>query len=275
MLLVRSEWSAAVRGLALLAPGGLEGWLASAPSGGRGRAATALVSVPGGGPRVILRRLRHGGLLGPLFGARYGSPRRALSELEITARLHEAGAPVPEPVFALARRRWVGFDLALATVYEEGATDALEFLASSPDEPRILRAAAALGAGVRRFHEAGGRHADLHVKNLLLRETRAGAEAIVIDLDRGSQGAPPEVGERANELGRLWRSLLKRGVADQVGERGIARFLDAYCAGDRGLREALAVRMSAERRKAAWHALHYLKAPRSHRPADGTSRTRR
>jgi tRNA A-37 threonylcarbamoyl transferase component Bud32 len=119
------------------------------------------------------------------------------------------------------------------------------------------RAAAASGAALRRFHDAGGRHADLHVKNLLLRETRAGAEVIVIDLDRGAAGTPAAPARRARELGRLWRSLVKRGVAERVGWRGVAAFLAAYCAGDRALRDALARRLPAERRRAARHALLY------------------
>jgi len=256
-LLACAAWSGPVAKLGLLEPGGLERWLAAAPSAGEGRAATALVSLPDGGPRLVVRRLRHGGLLGPLLADRYRDGERSLRELEVTARLRAAGAPVPEPVLALARRRGPCWTHALATVYEEGAVDALGFLASAPDEARVLRAAAAFGAAVRRFHDAGGRHADLHVKNLLLRETRAGAEGIVIDLDRGGVGAPPAPRRRAHELGRLWRSLAKRGVAAAVGERGVASFFAAYCAGDRTLRDALLARLPAERRRAALHGLHY------------------
>jgi 3-deoxy-D-manno-octulosonic acid kinase len=257
VLVVQADWHEAVRGLALLMPGGLERWLASAPSGGSGRAATALVSVPGTGPRVVVRRLRHGGVLAPLFGDRYASAARVLRELDVTARLREAGAPVPEPVLALARRHGLAFSLALATVYEEGAVDALAFLASGPEDARLERAAAAVGGALRRFHDAGGRHPDLHVKNLLLRETRAGADAIVIDLDRGRAGAAPEPRARAAEIGRLWRSLVKRRMSGRVGERGAAAFLAAYCAGDRALRDALVRRFPAELRKTRLHALLY------------------
>lgn len=256
-LVVCAPWQGPVRQLGLLAPGGLERWLASAPSAGEGRAATALAPLPGGGVRVVVRRLRHGGWLGSLLGDRYLDGERAARELGATAQLRARGAPVPEPVFALAVARGPFWALALATLYEEGAVDALAFLASGPDEARVLRAAAAFGAAVRRFHDAGGRHADLHVKNLLLRETRAGADAIVIDLDRGIAGAPPGPERRARELGRLWRSLTKRKVAEQVGERGVAAFLAAYCAGDRALREALGRHLPAERRRAALHALLY------------------
>lgn len=246
-----------VAALGLLAPGALERWLAGAAVAGEGRGAAALLPLGPDGPRVVVRRLRHGGLLGPLLGERYLGARRALRELSVTARLREAGAPVPEPVFALARRRGACWSHVFASVYEEGSVDGLAFLASAPDDTRLLRAAAAMGAALRRFHDAGGRHADLHLKNLLLRETRAGADVVVIDLDRGRAGAAPGVARRARELGRLWRSLLKRGVAAQVGERGVAAFVSAYCAGDRTLREALARRLPREGRRAALHALLY------------------
>jgi 3-deoxy-D-manno-octulosonic acid kinase len=256
-LTVSPAWREAVAKLGLLEPGALGRWLGGAASAGEGRAATALAPLPGAGTRVVVRRLRHGGWLGPLLGDRYLDGERAARELAATARLRALGAPVPEPVFALALRRGPWWGHALATVYEEGAADALAFFASAPGEERVLRAAAAAGAALRRFHDAGGRHADLHVKNLLLRETRAGADVIVIDLDRGRAGAPADPARRARELGRLWRSLVKRGVADRIGRRGATAFLSAYCAGDPALRDALARRLPAERRRAARHALLY------------------
>jgi 3-deoxy-D-manno-octulosonic acid kinase len=256
-LTVCAAWREPVGALGLLEAGALERWLGGAATAGEGRAATALAALPGGRARVVVRRMRHGGWLGPLLGARYLDAERAARELDATAVLRARGAPVPEPVFALALRRGTCWAHALATVYEEGAADALAFLASAPGEERVLRAAAACGAALRRFHDAGGRHADLQIKNLLVREARAGAEVIVIDLDRGAAGAPADPARRARELGRLWRSLVKRGVAAQVGQRGVAAFLSAYCAGDRALRDALARRLPAERRRAARHALLY------------------
>jgi 3-deoxy-D-manno-octulosonic acid kinase len=257
VLVVRSEWQAALAGLALLAPGGLERWIAAAPSGGEGRTNTALVELPGGGPRVLVRRLRHGGLLGGLLAERYAGPGRVVRELIVTAGLRAAGAPVPDPVLAHAERRGCGFRLALATVYEADSVDALEFLGGAPGPERVERAAAATGAALRRFHDAGGHHPDLHVKNLLLRESDDPPEVIVIDLDRGRLAAPPTARQRAAEMGRLWRSLRKRNVAEPVGARGAAAFLAAYCGGDHALREALVARLPAERRKARIHALRY------------------
>jgi len=254
---VRRTLAPAVAPLGLLEDGGLERWIANAASGGSGRGQTAQVAIPNGGPEVVVRLLRHGGALGRLLGTCYVAPTRVLRELEVTARLRAAGAPVPEPVLALARRRGLGFELAIATRREADTVDALAFLESSPGGDRVERACVGAGSAVRRFHDAGGRHPDLHVKNLLLREHETTCEVIVIDLDRASVDADVTPRQRAAELGRLGRSLWKRRVADRVGPRGAAAFLAAYCAGDAALREALVARLPAERRKARLHALRY------------------
>jgi tRNA A-37 threonylcarbamoyl transferase component Bud32 len=110
---------------------------------------------------------------------------------------------------------------------------------------------------VRSFHEAGGRHADLHVKNLLLRSRDGELEVFVIDLDKAHAGAPPDARRRMRELARLYRSLLKRGLMERVGEKGRGAFLSAYLAGDRQLGRALLRHWPAERRRVARHALGY------------------
>jgi tRNA A-37 threonylcarbamoyl transferase component Bud32 len=110
---------------------------------------------------------------------------------------------------------------------------------------------------VRRFHDAGGRHADLHVKNLLLRERGTGYEAILIDLDRARIGIDVTPAERMTEVVRLFRSLLKRGVLSTVGARGCARFLRAYCDEDRLLRRAMWRNVDRELRMVAVHKLRY------------------
>jgi hypothetical protein len=207
---------------------------------------------------VVLRPVLHGGILGPLFGAALLGLRRPLRELERTARLRDAGAPVPRPAFVVGRRA-AGpvFTAAVATVEEAGTLDALAFLQAGPDRGRIARGARAAGRAVRRFHDAGGRHADLHVKNLLLREEAGGPRCLVVDLDRVRVGAAPSPAARMAELMRLYRSLVKRGLVERVGRRGLAAFLGAYAGRDRALRAALLARLPVERRRLALHALRY------------------
>jgi 3-deoxy-D-manno-octulosonic acid kinase len=247
----------AVRAAGLLRPETLRSRLAEA-SGARGRAATAVLDLPGRREAVVVRPVRHGGLLGPwLRGALLG-PGRPLRELTVNLALRAAGAPVPRPAFVLCwRRAGPVWNAVVATVLEVGAIDAFAFLDSKPSPARLLDAARAAGRALRRFHDAGGRHADLNLKNLLVREQPGACEVIVIDLDRARRAArvPPEA--RLSELMRLLRSVRKLGLLERVAPRGIAALFGAYVAGDRELRGALLASLPRERARIALHALGY------------------
>ncbi len=256
-LVVDPALEEALRSLSLDSPGAIDRLFARS-GGATGRAETALVEPPGSTDKLVLRRLLHGGLLGPLFGSAFLGLRRPLRELRVTALLRSAGAPVPRPALALGRRIAGPFwEAVVGTYLEPDAVDALSFLESAPEPPRLLRVAEAVGSAVRRFHDQGGRHADLHVKNLLVRERDGSAECIVIDLDKAriTPGLTP--GERMAQIMRLFRSLLKRGVLERVGSRGCSRFFTAYCRDDRPLRRALWKRVDRELRKVAIHKLGY------------------
>jgi hypothetical protein len=260
-LVVDGELEDGACALGLLEDDALE--RAFAAPAGHGRAPTARLELGPGGPRLHLRRLVHGGLLGPLLGSAFVGSGRSLSELRVTGRLRDAGAPVPRPALALSRRLAGPLRAcAVGTFFEEDAVDAAEFLASAPDPGRVLRAAEAAGAAVRRFHDAGGRHADLHVKNLLLREGPHATACVVVDLDKARIASDATPGERMGELMRLFRSLVKRGLLGRVGRGGCARFFSAYCGEDRRLRTALRRRLPAELRKVAMHRVGYRAAGR-------------
>jgi tRNA A-37 threonylcarbamoyl transferase component Bud32 len=227
-------------------------------AGAQGRAATAILALPDRRERIHLRPVRHGGLLGPLWrGAIWGYERPA-AELRATARLLAAGAPVPRPVLVAARReRGPLWSAVVGTAHVEGARDGLAWLAAQHARAELLRGARAAGDAIRRFHDAGGSHADLHPKNLLFREREGDVEVLVIDLDRARADAPPDARRRMHELMRLVRALHKRGRAAQVGARGAAAAFSAYCAGDRDLRAALLLHLPRERRRLARHAWLY------------------
>jgi len=255
-LVVDPARSEAARALGLLERGGVTALLARHP-GAEGRLHTARLEPPDLDERWVLRRLVHGGMLGPLLGDRFPGLGRPLRELEVTRILRGEGAPVPRPVGVVGERRGLFWRLGVLTVHEPGTVDALDFLRAGPDRTRVLRAAAAAGRAIRRFHDAGGRHADLHVKNLLVREEGDATEVCVIDLDkaRHTPGLTPD--ERMAQVMRLFRSLLKRGVLRTVGRRGCARFLGIYCGDDRPLRRAMMRRVDLELRMVALHALRY------------------
>ncbi|MAE94020.1 MAG: hypothetical protein CL910_05115 [Deltaproteobacteria bacterium] len=257
-LIVSEAWAEAIGALDLRR--GFAALLERREVAGEGRGAVSLLEVRGPHQRLLVRSYLHGGLLGPLLGRAYLGLGRALTELRVTASLRAAGAPVPEPVLAAGEPLFGPFWAPLiATVYEEGTIDGLAFLQSAPDRPTLLAAARAAGRAVRVFHDAGGRHPDLHIKNLLLRPRDAGPEVLVIDLDRARVTPGLTPGERMAQIMRLFRSLLKRELLGGVGPRGLAAFFGAYCGSDRSLRRALLRRVGREQRKVALHALRYRK----------------
>jgi hypothetical protein len=224
----------------------------------RGRAATAILALPDRTERIHLRPVRHGGLLAPLWGESIWGIARPAAELRDTARLIEAGAPVPRPVLVAAHRaRGPLWSAVVGTIHVENARDGMAWLTARPAREDLLRGARAAGAAIRRFHDAGGSHADLQIKNVLFRARDGETDAIVIDLDRVRAGRPPPPARRMRELMRLVRALHKRGVAEQVGRRGCSAALSAYCAGDRALRRALLAHLPRERRRLARHAWLY------------------
>ena len=258
VVVVDPDFVDAATALGLLEPGGLARALARAPAGGpEGRGPVAILPL-GSGEQLCLRRLRRGGLLASFRPAGLAGLARPVAELETTARLRAAGAPVPRPVLvAGALRPGGGWDAAVGTRFEADTVDALAFLVAEPDRESMLRASFAAGVAVRRFHDAGGRHADLHVKNLLIRVGKEAVEVLVIDLDRARVQSDVKARARLSEIMRLWRSLVKRGVAASVGPRGCARFLAGYTGGDRSLRRTLLAGLGRERIRLALHGLHY------------------
>lgn len=249
------EFEPALRALGLPDGAAVSRLLASAPAAGSGRAASAVLSLPGRAERLHLRPVRHGGALAGLWAGRVLGPARPFAELRVTATLRARGAPVPRALCALGWRAAPLWRAALGSLHVEGARDGLLWLRGAPDPSAVAAAAVAAGRSVRRFHDAGGRHPDLHVGNLLVCGPPDAPEVLVIDLDKARAGSPPAPRRRMRELARLYRSLHKRGLLERVDARCRAAFLEAYLAGDAALGRALAGLWPRERRRVARHAL--------------------
>jgi len=196
--------------------------------GAHGRAPTHVVSLAGCTEQLHVRRALHGGILARFWRSQLLGIGRARRELHCTAILRERGAPVPRPVLAVGRRSGIFWQVAVATVHEPGACDALAFLEANPAEERVRAAALAAGRAICRFHDLGGHHRDLHLKNLLIREHRDHSEVLVIDLDRCWFARPAGRRRRRRELARLRRSLHKRNLLGRVGHRACSTFINAY-----------------------------------------------
>ena len=201
------------------------------PSVAEGRAAYPAYPLDGKGLRGILKHCRRGGMLsGDLF---FGL-RRPLREFLLSERALRRG--VPTAVVAAARVRPVlglFYRGDLISVEIPGARDLGDLLKAPPPSAKELnRAVRAAARAVRKAHDAGLLHADLNLKNVMVR----GDEAWVIDLDKSRlRPGPLEPAERASNLLRLGRSYLKKGGSGSLPRR----FLAAYSGRDRGMRKAL------------------------------------
>ncbi len=252
-LLVDPAYEEAVLALGLPDPDAFAE-LGAGADGAEGRGATAVVSLPGREERLHWRPCRHGGLLGSWLGDRWLGRGRVQRELEVTRTLLRAGAPVPQPLLIAGVKQGPFWKVAFGTRHLEGARDGIEALAAS-NAGTLPDLAAAAGRAVRRFHDAGGLHADLHLKNLML--DADGERVWVLDLDRARSDGPPSPERRMQEIGRLTRSLLKRGVYARVGRRGREAFFGAYVEGDGKLGRELLSHWAAQQKSIARHARRY------------------
>lgn len=157
------------------------------------------------GRDYVLRHYRRGGWVAKLSEDRYGwnglERTRAWREWRLLAALYTDGLPVPRPAAAQVIRQGPFYRADLVTVRIPDATPLAE---------RLMREAlgdaawCAVGAAVRRLHDAGVRHADLNARNILM---TGGGEVYLIDFDKARRCAAGDW--RAANLARLRRSLEK------------------------------------------------------------------
>ena len=186
---------------------GLDGFWASLKPipGAKGRGGVGTLEVRG--RPLVVRPFRRGGWFAGLLGDRYLSPRRARDELYALYELQQRGIPVVTPVAAVGRRSWLCWRLRLCTEQLADARTVPQFLAARPGLRR--RAAAAVAATVRAAFEAGLRHPDLHLDNVLCTGQGGEVSAFLVDLDRAR--LEPGLDERAREamLARMLRYCVK------------------------------------------------------------------
>ena len=227
---------------------GADGWEPRLDRSSGGRGPTGLLELGTSAPRARLKRLRRGGLAGPIWRDRFLGRSRILSNLTGPLEARRRGIPTPEPLLLLAipgpPGLWRGW---LAT---EDLPDAvpLERWLGTPEEPAIVREAMRI---VRRMHDAGIEHRDLNLGNLLVRPSSGGHDVVVLDLDdaRIHAGALGFAARR-RALRRLERSTAKR-----TGRPSFDGWYVAYAADDLELAARLASGRVIDR---MWIAVHRL-----------------
>lgn len=230
--------------------------LCAAASQGPGRGAIARVDLPGLG-RAVLKRLRRGGWIAPIWQGRMLGSSRGIANLEVAREAVRRGIPTAEPIALLLRQGPPGlFRAWLATEEIDGAADLLtRFRARAEPSAGLLPAALRF---VRRAHDEGLSHPDLNFGNLLARERADGEwELFVVDLDRAAFSVGPlRFAARQAALRRFERSAVKHFGADgPPGAPPRSSWGALYASGE----PELARRLAAGRRAGEnWLAIHRL-----------------
>jgi len=212
-----------------------------------------LLELRAGAHDLLVRRFTHGGLLRWLTGRRFLDPERPFVEAQLSEQLLAAGFRTPQVVAARARRVAGGWNLDLVTRRVPGGEDFAAWLERERDPAVRARMLASFGAWLRRLHDVGFLHADLHPKNVLVTHDGAREPWWLIDLDRSALRASLSERERCANLARLVRYLARRRAQLRVDTRELARALVAY-EPVRGARRVLAQRVAE--RVARGRALH-------------------
>jgi 3-deoxy-D-manno-octulosonic acid kinase len=193
------------------------------------------------GERWLVRRVRHGGLLAPLTGARFwrfGVPR-PFNELCLAQELTRMGIPTPEVAAAAVYRSGPYYRGEIARVELPSADDLAACLfgpakreLAEPEE--LMRATGRLVAAL---HTAGLYHPDLNLRNVLIEHQAGAPRAHIIDLEKCALRTQLSARLRQRMLDRLRRSARRfEGRLQRTIEPAAwAAFQAAYAEGTRGL----------------------------------------
>jgi hypothetical protein len=176
----------------------------------QGRGVAYAVALPVTGTRAVVRHNRHGGLLAPFTRDLFLPPTRAPHELAVALRLRALGVLTPDVLMYGLSPAPFSFRRADVVTREiDAGRDLAAFMTrEAPGEER----AAAWGATralVRAMNEAGVRHHDLNVKNVLLAPSEGGPAAYLLDVDRVTFGARGSAEIARANTARLLRSARK------------------------------------------------------------------
>ncbi len=166
----------------------------------------------------VLKHYRRGGLPGRFvrdvyFGGKEDTVR-SFREWRLLAELQRLALPAPRPCAARYRRCAAGgvngpcytADLITFRIPDVRPLSQVLVGKSRSDKRLPLERWRAIGATIRRFHDAGVHHPDLNAHNVLL--TDNAAKVFLVDFDKARITAPDNARLQAN-LKRLRRSLQK------------------------------------------------------------------
>jgi 3-deoxy-D-manno-octulosonic acid kinase len=195
----------------------------------------AAFGVTLGSQPAVVRHARHGGLLAPLLGDLFLGAPRFYREAALSRTLAGQGVRTPAVLAGVCYRAGPCHRADVVTTAVEGVDLVELFYGGAPPEGATRAAVlGAIGALVRRLHDAGFVHPDLQLRNLLVRGAAGPApEAWLLDVDTCRAIRADGDADRSRNLDRLYRSWAKwnRLRGERLTDRDRALFSAAYLAG--------------------------------------------
>ncbi|NJD10947.1 MAG: hypothetical protein FIB01_11115 [Gemmatimonadetes bacterium] len=190
-----------------------------------GRGPVPLLDTPSGA-QLAVRHCWRGGAIARLLrdrNLRVGD-LRPFAELEVQSVLSARGVATPQVAAAVVylQGAWYRGDVATVVVPDAADLATLSLGSRRWSEDERERAWFAAGALLRAFFATGAQHADLNLRNIIVR--RDTGEAFLLDLDRCRHGERPKAGAPPRMIARFHRSRrkLERLLGAQVSARELA-----------------------------------------------------
>jgi tRNA A-37 threonylcarbamoyl transferase component Bud32 len=172
----------------------------------RGRSTIRIIQ-----PDMLVRPLMHGGFFRHITGKNFISPARTLRELQISSFLVSRGILTPEILGARILEKGFFCNIDVVTRLVPGSTDLLAYLETShSDGEQVLMES---GKIIRRLHDSGVYHTDLHIKNLLLDNGKA---LWILDLDKAYRFSTLPAFLKKLNIKRFFRSLEKWSTQGRI-----------------------------------------------------------
>lgn len=177
-----------------------------------GRGNCKAIQTNGEDGRLIVRRYRHGGLLGIITGDLFWNYARPLNELLVSEHGRAMGMATLEVVAIIKHQ--VSPPFFRADLITREITGAIDLIRCVKEENRLLKKKRVIirkaARAIRVMHDIGIYHGDLHLKNLLVKIDRNDNVAVyIIDMDKSVLYPRMDITKRMKNLHRLDRSVVK------------------------------------------------------------------
>ena len=204
----------------------------------KGRNVIPCIPIKGSDDRMIIKHYEHGGLFRKITRDVLLGNSRPFRELVILETAFQKGIPVPEALAARVDRIFGPFYKGEITYKEiTHSTNLLEYLKRLNRRPKEEKISAkrkiinSLAEAIKKMHTSGIYHADLNVKNVLIRNTGKGTQVYLLDFDCSEIKENLTLRVRIKNLARFNRSCEKWKAPLTTTDK--LRFFLSYFRGNR------------------------------------------